>query len=148
MLPKIITWWNRLHTYLYTIYVAHLHVNNGGYYIYIYIYIGDVYIDIRMKYIYIVTYNHEELYGEIHLFIIVESICMIMEKYLHICWRHIYILVIECWTYSVTTFRGIAKPPTYLLYMRELTHNNGSLYIYILVKNSVYVLRYIYIWGI
>ena len=51
---------------------------------------GDVYIDIRMEYIYIFTYNHEELYGEINLFIIVKSICMIMKKYLHICWKHIY----------------------------------------------------------
>ena len=107
------------------------------------IYIGDVYIDIRMKYIYIVTYNHEELYGEIHLFIIVESICMIMEKYLHICWRHIYILVIECWTYSVTTFRGTTKPPTYLLYMRELTHNDGSFYIYIYIIIRRHIYKYI-----
>ena len=35
---------------------------------------GDVYIDIRMEYIYIFTYNHEELYGEINLFIILEFI--------------------------------------------------------------------------
>ena len=40
---------------------------------------------------YIVTYNHEELYGEINLFKIVEFIYMIMKKHIYNCWRLTYI---------------------------------------------------------
>ena len=39
------------------------------------------------------------------------------------------------------------KPPTYLLYMREHAYNKGTfyIYIYILMKNSIYVLRQVYL---
>ena len=91
-----------------------------------YIYIGDVYI--YMSRTYKVTNDHKIYTGTLYT--------GWWSVYIYIYVGGIYILNIECWTYNVTTFRGIAKPPTYII-CKEHAYNNGTLYI------NIY--RYIYL---
>ena len=48
------------------------------------------------------------------------------ELYIYLLEAYIHLIL-----YNGTTFRGDAKPPTYLPYMQEHTYNIGTLYTYI-----------------